>query len=309
MNIYCGSFLDEEFDKFAKDVWGVEKFDVIIGNPPYQSESAKRNKGSGHTLWNKFCIKSISIMEEDACLSFVHPSGWRNISGAFSAVKEAYQKNDLLYLEIHNIKDGKKTFGAATRYDWYVLRKSFTEGLETEIVFEDGETEKSNIKQRSFIPNFLHEKLSKVLADSGQEKINLVYSRSAYGADKKHISKEKTVKNIFPCIKYISQKDETKKLVYSSTKENGHFGIKKVVFGTGAGLGGVYIDENGEYGLCQFSCGVAADGRKELENIKKAITSKTFKELMKACQFTTELYNRKAIALFRKDFWKEFIDV
>ena len=35
LNIYTGSFLEPQFDKHMKDVWGVEKFDICIGNPPY----------------------------------------------------------------------------------------------------------------------------------------------------------------------------------------------------------------------------------------------------------------------------------
>ena len=35
LNVYCGSSLDEGFDNHM-DFWGVEKFDVIVMNPPYQ---------------------------------------------------------------------------------------------------------------------------------------------------------------------------------------------------------------------------------------------------------------------------------
>lgn len=29
----------------------------------------------------------------------------------------------MIYLEIHNIKDGKQIFNAGTRYDWYIIEK------------------------------------------------------------------------------------------------------------------------------------------------------------------------------------------
>ena len=35
LNIYTGSFLEKEFDYHMKNIWMVEKFDIIIGNPPY----------------------------------------------------------------------------------------------------------------------------------------------------------------------------------------------------------------------------------------------------------------------------------
>ncbi len=35
LNTYYGSFLDKEFNQHMKDVWGVDKFDIVLGNPPY----------------------------------------------------------------------------------------------------------------------------------------------------------------------------------------------------------------------------------------------------------------------------------
>ena len=53
-NSYWGSFLDDGFDFHMKNVWDVDKFDIIIGNPPYQDN----NKNGGiqpkkHKLRNK----------------------------------------------------------------------------------------------------------------------------------------------------------------------------------------------------------------------------------------------------------------
>lgn len=61
-------------------------------------------------------------------LLFVHPSGWRKPNtekGKFFGLYELMTKqNQMLYLEIHGIKDGQKTFKCGTRYDWYVIEKN-----------------------------------------------------------------------------------------------------------------------------------------------------------------------------------------
>ena len=61
-NTYWGSFLDSEFDNHMKSVWGVEKFDIVIGNPPYNN-----------MIDIDFLTKSYSLSD---VVLFVHPSTW-----------------------------------------------------------------------------------------------------------------------------------------------------------------------------------------------------------------------------------------
>jgi len=62
-NIYWGDFLTIDFDKHCKEVWKVNKFDLIIQNPPY--------KNGVHI---HFFNKSFDILDQDKFLIFVHPS-------------------------------------------------------------------------------------------------------------------------------------------------------------------------------------------------------------------------------------------
>lgn len=58
-------------------------FDIILGNPPYQSE----NKKSTVKLWHKFIRKSRSIVKENGYLCFIVPSSFKNF-GIHSNVGE-----------------------------------------------------------------------------------------------------------------------------------------------------------------------------------------------------------------------------
>jgi len=95
--------------------------------------------------------------------------------------------------------------------------------------------------------------------------------------------------------------------MYSNTKEHGHFDISKVIFSNGISC--PHIDENGNYGLTQFSYGIV-DEPKNLPYIQKAMLNIEFIKLMSFSDGVTgtgHRYNRQVIALFRKDFWKEFL--
>jgi hypothetical protein len=42
LNVYTGSFLKSEFESHMKNVWNIEKFDIIVGNPPLEDPDKNR---------------------------------------------------------------------------------------------------------------------------------------------------------------------------------------------------------------------------------------------------------------------------
>ena len=83
LNIYTGSFLEDGFDYHMKNVWGVEKFDNVICNPPYKR---KMNL--------KFLNKSMNLSD---CSLFVHPSSWlideKNSNSDFKESRYLHKKS------------------------------------------------------------------------------------------------------------------------------------------------------------------------------------------------------------------------
>ena len=148
-----------------------------------------------------------------------------------------------------------------------------------------------------------------LIAKDGEETVNVLYSRSSYGSDKKNMLKNRTEEHIYPCV-YSVLKDGTINYMYSSTNQNGHFGIPKVVLGNGANPTST-IDMNGDYGLTQFAFGIV-DDINNLSTIQRAIKSEKFQKLNKATKYVATAGNPlvypKIISLFRKDFWRGFID-
>jgi hypothetical protein len=292
-----GTYISTDFLSWETDM----KFDNIVGNFPYQKQVGPTKT---EPIWDKFVKKSFELLKEDGYAAFVHPAGWRNVDGRFSYVRDLLLSKQMEYLEIHNEKDGMSTFGAKTRYDWYIVKNTTSPSDDTLVTFEDGGQGKINLKKLNFIPNHSLENIVSLLADPGEEVVEVLYSRSAYGTDKKHINTTQTEVYKYPVVYTVRANGELI-LKYSSINSNGHFGSPKVIMMPATGTGR-FVDENGEYGLTQF-CYAIVDIPENLPLIKKALDSKEFSELMSACSMGLNGYNHKVISLFRKDFWKEFV--
>lgn len=134
-------------------------------------------------------------------------------------------------------------------------------------------------------------------------KVNLIYDCS-YHIQRPHMSKTKTDEYCYPCV-YIVKKDGTPTVWYSNTNDKGHFNIPKIIWGNGVGTG-TFIDYKGEYGLTEFAYGIT-DTIENLEKIKAIMDNNRLKDFMEIFSDSRGSYNHKAIALFKQDFWKEFL--
>jgi hypothetical protein len=308
-NIITGSFLEEN------TIRNLPQFDVIIGNPPYQIPVGPKNK---ETLWNKFVLQSLVVLEKNGYLCFVHPSGWRDIKGKFKQVQKELLSRNMLYLEIHSYKDGQKTFHSGTRYDFYVVQNKLADHTKTKIKFEDGKQMVVDTTKMEFIPNRNFDIVMSLLAKDGEdqvetihdssyhtqreEKVNTLYSSSTYDYRKPYMSKTKHGSFIYPCIYSVNVKDEPR-FVYSNDNTRGHFGIPKLIWGNGST--GSIIDENGTYGLSNFAYAII-DTPINLSNIKKVFDSKDFRHFITSLAVGQAGINTKYISLFKKDFYKNF---
>jgi hypothetical protein len=102
-------------------------------------------------------------------------------------------------------------------------------------------------------------------------------------------------------------KDGSINVYFSTTKNNGHFGVSKLIWSNGM-ASTPFIDFDGGYGLTQFAYAII-DDVDNLPLIKKVLDSDIFLNLIGYCYMSSgDRYNRKILATFRKDFWREFLD-
>ncbi len=306
VNHYNGvNVMKKNFDKdslMAKNPWGGKTFDCVILNPPYQSD-----KGSKDVIWDKFVHKSILMIKDNGFLVAIHPSNWRSIKGAQKGLQKELLSNHLHYLEMHDIQDGRETFGVDTRYDWYVMQLGKNHAT-TKIVCQDIETN-INISEMEFIPSGNFDYVKKMIAKTGEKKCEVLFSYSAYEKRQEWMNETSSDYFKYPCV-YSILKNGKVNLIYSSTKNNGHFGIPKLICGAGANPTS-FIDNLGEYGMTQWAFGIV-DEEKNLSLIQKALNTKKFMELNKSMYLVgtqgIPLADYRILPYFRKDFWKEFVN-
>lgn len=280
----------------------IMKFDDIIANPPYNKRVGPNKT---EPIWDQFVNKCINLLKPNGTMQMIHPAGWRNIDGRFKPTKKLILSKQIDYLEIHDVEDGRKVFDHATRYDIYKLTN--TKPYKNTIVkYENGVEKNTNLLDFEFIPNVYYENILDIISDNIESKINLLYSRSDYGSDYPHMSKNQNNIYKYPCVQNVNVKNNISCFWYSNNKDKGHFGIPKVIFGRKSS--GVYFDRKGEYGLSQ-DCAAIVDSIENLEIIENVLKSNKFLDFMKAFDFggVNDRYNRKIIATFKKDFWKEFV--
>jgi hypothetical protein len=304
---YCGlDELEYSFNEYTGDTlkvditkqWKISGFDAVIGNPPYNDDSG--NKGKGHTLWTIFIEKSLKQwLSFDGYLLFVNPSLWRQPEHPLQTLMKSKQ---IMYLEIHDEKDGLKTFRCNTRYDIYLIKNRPYE-VNTTIKTQKGEIIDINLTNWDFIPNYKFQELQNLI-DKKEKRINILYSRSDYASDKKWTSKEQSNIYKYPVVYSVNRANECKFIWSEINNKQGHFEVPKVIFGSGAT--GFIVDKEGKYACCEFCTGIV-DDVDNLENIAKVLNSNNFKDIILATSVSKAEINRKILKYFKKNFWKEFI--
>ena len=281
----------------------MKKFDVIVGNPPYNDDTG--NKGRGHILWDKFVRHSIEEwLVPNGYFCCVHPSLWRQDENELGKLLKSKQ---IEYLEVHDANDGLKTFGVTTRYDWYIIRNSPVNHL-TRMKCQDGKLVDIDLNKWPFVPNGVFELITSLLHVEGKtEPVEIIKSESDYEPRQSWMSETQTETHIYPCVYYIPKNKEVS-LKWSSVNDKGHFGVPKVIFCGGIFEStGLIVDKEGKYGMTQW-CGAIVDKVENLDLIAKALRSPKFIEVNHALVTSKTELNVKALRHFRKDFWKSFLE-
>lgn len=212
--------------------------------------------------------------------------------------------NTMLNLTMRGLTDGKKAFNCGTRYDYYLIQKTPNKGYITKVNDEKYFDQSIDLSQWKWLPNHSIDLVSKLIARD-ENRLNVLYSRSSYGADRKHVSHEESDVFKYPLIH--STPKSGVRYCYSSVNDKGMFGVSKVIFGD-SGINEVIIDMDGKYGMTEHSIALIIDLENEGMAIQKCLLSIQFNNILKACSWSNYQIQWRIFTTFKSDFYKEFID-
>lgn len=289
LNIIIGDFFN------IKDL----KFNIIISNPPYNKDS---NRAHGHTVWAKFVDHSLTLLEQSGYALFIHPAAWRKPATANTKNTFLYKKitkdRQLLYLEIHGIKDGKQDFKCGTRYDWYIL-ENIKKYKSTTIVDETGKIWELDLDEWIFIPNHSYDIIKQYMTNDNNKSCKILYGNNC-NASSEYVSDKSDGKYKYPLIHTTTSKGTRFK--YSSRNDIGFFGIKKVIWGD-SGINDPVIDIYGIYGITNHSMAIQVESLEEAIKVYKCLKSNIFKLINDACMYSNYQIEWRIFLYLKHDIW------
>ena len=150
---------------------GIDKFDVIIGNPPYNSgginakttKNVERDQTESETIWPIIVEKSLSLLrDENSYIVFIHPGSW---IGLKSTNGDMITNKQILFLRFYNYHEANLLFGNKSGkipLTYYVLQNQDTKN--NTMIYDNvaGQAVSFNIYKSNFVPTESIQMLQKI---------------------------------------------------------------------------------------------------------------------------------------------------
>ena len=246
LNIYEGDTLKMDVMK----VWGLDKFDVILGNPPYnkggiRSHTGKQLGDKNETIWTKFIEKSFEWLKPDGFLAFINPLSW--LKKSHSLHNEMLEKH-IVWLKLWDNSQSKGMINADIPISLYVLQnKKNTTNKKTDITsilkrrnLTTTSTEYLNPKYS--IPLAFHSIFNKLVGFIETRNLQLEYKTKTIKSSgtKAKIPTEYKLEDMWAVDTYTIKEGL---MVKKATEQHPDANKRKLIISNKASFTGAFIDE------------------------------------------------------------------
>ena len=246
LNLYEGDSLKMD----PKKVWGIDKFDIVIGNPPYNKGGIRSHTGNqladnNETIWPKFIEKSFEWLKPDGFLAFINPLSW--LKKSHSLHNEMLEKH-IVWLKLWDDSQSKGMINADIPISLYVLQNTLnTQNKKTEII---SEIKRKKLTTTSFeylnknysIPLAFHSIFDKLIQFIEKHNCSLEYKTKTIKSSgaKAKIPTEYTLEDMWAVDTYTLNEGI---LVKKATEQHPDANKRKLIIANKRGFKGVFIDE------------------------------------------------------------------
>jgi len=254
-----GQYVCKPYEKFF-ELDNTMKFDVVIGNPPYQDGN---KDGGQNKIYNQFAKKSLDLLKSDGILAFVTPTSVLKESKRFSLV-------GMDNLKIVDFR-ANNYFTVGIGICWWLVDKNYTGDVS--VYNNVGVTCQSN-KDVIYDYSIVDEKFSKLyeaLKTYTNTPDKRMFAQNNFGPA---LSKSKTKDHTHNLYKL---EDKKTKLTYWSSRQPYYDKSKKLSIGMTKSL----TDDACYVGIENFDPGymtIEVKDDSEVDNIKSFILSEYFIE-------------------------------
>jgi hypothetical protein len=297
VNLYQGDSLKVDLTKY---VWQngktVGSFDIVMGNPPYNSGGIRSSSGrmlgtKNETIWPLFVKKYMNILNKNGYLLFVHPLSWLKSS---HSVHNLLLEKNIIWLMLVDEAYAKNVINGEIPLSFYLLQNTDTKTT----TFVQSIFKRNNIKTESNtmltkgtnIPLAYHsifDKLKLFISNGGNG--GLVYSMKTV----KGTGPKIPINQISPNdLQYYGIDTYTLKqgiLVKKMVKAHPDINKHKLIISNKCSFNGVYIDD-GKVGLTgNHKFYILGDN---LELMKSFLSFKIFKLVEKFTKYNQQFLDK-----------------
>lgn len=230
--------------------WGVNNFDIILGNPPYnkggiRSHTGKQLGDKNETIWTKFIEKSFFWLKPDGFLAFINPLSW--LKKSHSLHNEMLEKH-IIWLKLWDDSQSKGAINADIPISLYVLQNTLnSQNKKTEII---SEIKRKKLTTTSFeylsknysIPLAFHSIFDKLTQFIEKHNCSLEYKTKTIQSSgtKTKIPTKYTLADMWAIDTYTLNEGI---LVKKATEEHPDGNKRKLIIANKRGFKGAFIDE------------------------------------------------------------------
>jgi adenine-specific DNA-methyltransferase len=292
--------LDYKFNSYTGDTlkidiikeFEIEKFDAVIGNPPYQNTDENGRKALNHNLWSSFITELFKLINQDGYLLFVTPNSWMSPT---SKMKEVFYDNYIVYL---NINECERHFNVGSKFSYYLIQKTHKKEKTNVVCLYNKIKYNSEIiiTDFTFLPNLLCDKSLSILHKfyhNNFEKVSFKTTSELHNTTKKNCIRDAMDKEFIYPIRHT-----TKNNIRYSNKKHSLSDSNKILMNLSGNLKPVYDD--GKMGFTQAQMYLITDN----SNFVDVINSKMYSFIFNICKwsgFNIELIFHD-IPYIREDF-------